>query len=77
MNPNVKLQPNQGKPLSDREKYRILVGKLNYLIVTYPDISFAVSLVSQFFNSPCVDHWHVVICILKYIKGSLGKGLLY
>jgi len=32
---------------------------------------------SQFFNSPCVDHWNAVICILKYIKGSLGKILLY
>jgi len=33
--------------------------------------------VSQFLNSPCEDHWNAVIRILKFIKGSLGKGLLY
>jgi hypothetical protein len=54
-----------------------LVGKLNYLTVTRPDISFAVSVVSQFLNSPCEGHWDAVIRILKYIKGAPGKGLLY
>ena len=63
MDPNTKLLPNQ--------------GKLNYLTVTHPDISFAVSVVSQFLNSPCEDHWNAVIRILKYIKKSPGKGLLY
>jgi len=43
--PNVKLLPNQGEPLSDPEKYRRLVGKLNHLIVTRSDISFAISVV--------------------------------
>ena len=32
---------------------------------------------SQFLNSPCVDHWNVVIHILKYIKSFPEKGLLY
>jgi len=77
MDPNVKLLPSQGEPLLDLEKYRRLVGKLNYLSVTRLDISFAVSVVSQFLNSPCVDHLNAVTYILKYIKGSLGKGLLY
>ena len=77
MDPNVKLLPRQGEPFSDPKKYKRLVGKLNYLTVTHPDISFVVSVVSQFLNSPCVDHWNAVIRILKYIKGSLRKGLLY
>jgi len=77
MDPNTKLLPNQGELIFDPEQYRRLVGKLNYLTVTRPDISFAVSVVSQFLNSPCEDHWNAVIRILKYIKRSLGKGLLY
>ena len=77
MDPNAKLLPSQGEPLSDPEKYRRLIGKLNYLIVTHPDISFAVSVVSQFVNSPCIDHLNTVTRILKYIKSSPGKGLLY
>jgi len=77
MDPNVKLLPNPREPLSDSEKYRRLVGKLNYLTVTRPDICFAVSVVSRFLNSPYEDHWNAVIRTLKYIKGSPGKGLLY
>ena len=61
MDPNVKLLPNQWEPLSVPEKYRRLVGKLNYLIVTRPNIFFTVSVESQFHNSPCVDHWNAVI----------------
>ncbi|KAF3657316.1 hypothetical protein FXO38_13745 [Capsicum annuum] len=44
MDPNAKLLPGQGDPLSDPGRYRRLVGKLNYLIVTRPDISFPVLL---------------------------------
>ncbi|KAF3621208.1 Binding protein, putative isoform 2 [Capsicum annuum] len=42
MDPNAKLLPGQGEPFSDPERYRRLVGKLNYLTVTRPDISFPV-----------------------------------
>nr|KYP75200.1 hypothetical protein KK1_007904 [Cajanus cajan] len=54
-----------------------LVGKLNYLTITRPDISFAFSVVGQFLNSPCDGHWDVVVRILRYVKGSLRKGLVY
>ncbi|RVW28261.1 Retrovirus-related Pol polyprotein from transposon RE1 [Vitis vinifera] len=40
MDPNVKLVPGQGEPLRDHGRYRRLVGKLNYLTITRPDISF-------------------------------------
>ncbi|RVW66755.1 Retrovirus-related Pol polyprotein from transposon RE2 [Vitis vinifera] len=40
MDPNVKLIPGQGEPLGDPGRYRRLVGKLNYLTITRPDISF-------------------------------------
>ena len=48
MDPNVKLVPGQGEPLRDPRRYRQLVGKLNYLTITRPNISFRVSVVSQF-----------------------------
>ncbi|KAK2980702.1 hypothetical protein RJ640_001274 [Escallonia rubra] len=43
MNPSVHLTKDDGDRLADPEKYRRLVGKLNYLIVTRPDIAYAVS----------------------------------
>ncbi|XP_043808343.1 uncharacterized mitochondrial protein AtMg00810-like [Manihot esculenta] len=77
MDPNVKLVPKQWEPLKDPARYRRLVGKLNYLTITRPDISFVVSMVSQFLQTPYSSHWDVVIRILRYIKGVPGHGLLY
>ena len=77
MDPNVKLLLGQGEPLADPGRYRRLVGKLNYLTITRPDISFSVSVVSQFLQSPCDSHWDVVVRILRYIKGVPCRGLLY
>ncbi|GAV71585.1 hypothetical protein CFOL_v3_15075, partial [Cephalotus follicularis] len=57
--------------------YRRLVGKLNYLTVIRPDLVFPVSVVSQFLSSPRSSHWDDVIRILRYLKGSPGRGLLY
>ncbi|KAJ9701155.1 hypothetical protein PVL29_006480 [Vitis rotundifolia] len=77
MDPNVKLVPGQGEPLGDPGRYRRLVGKLNYLTITRSDISFPVSVVSQFLQSPCDSHWDAVIRILRYIKSTPGQGVLY
>nr|CAN77210.1 hypothetical protein VITISV_000141 [Vitis vinifera] len=77
MDPNVKLVPGQGEPLGDPGRYRRLVGKLNYLTITRPDISSLVSVVSQFLQSPCDSHWDVVIRILRYIKSTPSQGVLY
>ena len=56
MDPNVKLVPGQGKLLRDAGRYLRLLGKLNYLTIIRPDISFPVSVVSQFLQLPCDSH---------------------
>ena len=48
MDSNVKPVPGQGEPLRDRGKYRRLLGRLNYLTITRPEISFPMSIVSRF-----------------------------
>ncbi|GAV58961.1 LOW QUALITY PROTEIN: Pkinase domain-containing protein/LRR_1 domain-containing protein/RVT_2 domain-containing protein/LRR_8 domain-containing protein, partial [Cephalotus follicularis] len=78
MDPNVKLTVEDGEPLNDPEKYRRLVGKLNYLIVTRPDIAFSVSMViSQFMSAPCTTHWQAVLHIVRYLKGAPSRGLIF
>jgi len=42
--------------LDDPDMYQRLVGKLNYLTVIKPDITFVVSVVSQFFSAPITTH---------------------
>ena len=54
-----------------------MVGKLNYLTITRPDISFAVSVLSQFMKDHRLPHWEAVIRIVRYLKAHLGRGLLY
>ena len=53
------------------------MGRLIYLSHTCPDIAFAVSMVSQSMHAPGLEHMEAVFKILRYLKGSPGKGLLY
>ncbi|KAL5741578.1 hypothetical protein ACOSP7_028310 [Xanthoceras sorbifolium] len=76
MTPNMHLT-GDGEIIEDPEKYRRLVGKLNYLTVTRPDIAYSVSVVSQFMSSPTVHHWAALEQILCYLKGAPGLGILY
>ena len=68
MDPNLKLMADQRGIYPDPERYRRLVGKLIYLTITRPDISFAVGVVSQFMQNPHVDRCNAVMRILRYVK---------
>lgn len=51
MDPNLKLLHDQGELLEDQERYIKLVRKLNYLIMTRPDIAYLISVVSQLISA--------------------------
>ena len=51
MDPNVKLYEDQGEMLSNLERYRHLVCKLNYLTITRPDISFVVIRIMRYLKA--------------------------
>ena len=55
MAPSLHLT-REGETFKDPERYRRLVGKLNYLIVTYLDIAHSTSVVCQYMSTPVVDH---------------------
>ena len=77
--PNVKLQPTKVENVKDRtgERYQRLVGRLIYLSHTPHDIAFSVSMISQFMHVPGLEHFEVVYRILRYLKGTPGRGLLF
>jgi len=54
-----------------------LIGKLIYLTVTRPDITFAVGVLSRFIHQPIKVLWTAALRTLAYIKSSPGKDLLY
>ena len=66
---------HDGEPLLDATLYRQLVGNFFYLIITRPDISYAVHIVSQFMAAPRSLHYVTVLRILRYLKGTLFHGL--
>ena len=70
MDPNIRLLLRQGESLSNLDCQ--LVGKLNYLTITHPNISFFVSVVSQFLDTPCDNHCDAVIRNIQYIKATFG-----
>ena len=74
---NHRLGEYSDQVSTDKVRYQRLVGKLIYLSHTCPDIAYAVSVVSQFMHNPSEDHMGVVIRILRYLKSSPGKGLMF
>lgn len=53
------------------------MGTLIYLSLTRPDITYSVSVVSEFMHASSEDHMTVVMCILSYLKGAHVKGLIF
>ncbi|XP_038895962.1 secreted RxLR effector protein 161-like [Benincasa hispida] len=61
----------------NKERYQRHVGKLIYLSHTRPNISYVVSLVSQFMQAPCERRMEAFTRILRYLKSTPGKGLMF
>ena len=66
-------------PFSEKEMpYAKLVGKLLYASnCTRPDITASVSYLSKFMSSPLVEHWLQAKRVVRYLKGTLDKGLMF
>jgi hypothetical protein len=77
MDPNLKLSTESGDLLPNPSMYQRLVGRLIYLTNTRPDLTFVVSVVSQFMHAPRTAHLDAVYHILRYLKTSPGLGLFY
>ncbi|XP_020266506.1 uncharacterized protein LOC109841995 [Asparagus officinalis] len=61
---------------TDDASYRRLVGRLIYLTITRPEISYAVHVLSQFAQAPRKEHFEATMRVVRYIKGSPSQGIL-
>ena len=52
----LKLTANSGDPLPKPDIFQRLIGKLIYLTITRPDISYPIQILSQFMNQPTTSH---------------------
>ena len=71
--PNLNLHSTKTKNVVNKE----LVGRLIYLSYTCSNIVFSISMVSQFMHSLGLEHFDVVYRILRYLKVTHGRGLLF
>ena len=72
-----KLVRDDGDPLDDVGAYRRLIGQLLYLTNSRPNICYAVTHLSQFLSKPMKSHYQAALHVLKYLKGSPGRGLFF
>ena len=73
MDLNVKLSQDDGDLLEDPLVYRRMIGKLLYLTITQPNLSYSVNSLSQFLAKPRVPHLQVAIAFWSTLKVVLVK----
>nr|XP_016445463.1 PREDICTED: uncharacterized mitochondrial protein AtMg00810-like [Nicotiana tabacum] len=73
---SFKLQADDGQPLQNPTVFHHLIGKLNYLTNTRPNLSFAVLTLSQYMQKTCVSHFFAAPLALKYLGSNPGQGIL-
>ena len=75
-----KDSPTDANEMAQMKKvpYREAVGSLMYAAVaTRPDITFAISTLSQFLENPGLLHWEAVKRVLRYLSGTKTHALTY
>jgi len=77
MLPNLHLHNNSGTPIADPATYRHLIGRLLYLTISRPDISYTVHKLSLFVSKPFTEHMAAANILLRYLKHTVGQGILF
>lgn len=67
---DLKLSADGTVAFDDPKLYRSVVGALQYVCITRPDLTFVVNKVSQFMKQPLLEHWQAVKRILRYLQGT-------
>lgn len=63
--------------LEDPSSYRRLIGRLLYLVISRPDICYAVQRLSQYVSAPTNEHLQAAHTLLRYLKHTPGQGILF
>ena len=72
-----KLARDKGHLFDQPSLYRSLIGGLQYLTLSRPDIVFQVNKLSQFLQAPTDEHWKACKRVLRYLKGTSSFGLKF
>ena len=73
----LKLTKDDDSKEVDQTLYRLVIGKLQYVVHTRPSISLVVSIVARFSAKPRENHMMAIKRILRYLKGTEDYCLWY
>lgn len=69
---------DDGKRRMSEVPYMQAIGCLLFAAkISRPDICYAVNLLSRFGTNPGKPHWEAVKRVMRYLKGTLDRGLVY
>ncbi|KAM1362553.1 hypothetical protein ACFX2H_027358 [Malus domestica] len=68
---------HMGPLLSNPTEYKSIVGGLQYLTWTRPDLSFVVNQICQFMHASREQHLQAAKRVLHYLKGTISKGIWF
>ena len=54
-----------------------IIGALQYLTLTQPNLSFSVKQICQYLHAPTTARWIAAKRILRYIKGTIKYGFTF
>jgi hypothetical protein len=84
IDPNAQISkaqsPTTDKQIDDMRNvpYREAIGSLMYASIgTRPDITFAVTLLSQYLQNPGRAHWEQAKRVIRYLKGTRDRELKF
>lgn len=63
-------------PYNNPTFYRQLIGALQYLTITQPNLSFVIKCLCQYMHNHLVFHFRKLKRVLKYIKGTTASHVL-
>ncbi|XP_068316361.1 uncharacterized mitochondrial protein AtMg00810-like [Pyrus communis] len=75
--PHTQLLATEGEVLEDPSAYRSLVGVLQYLTFTRPDLLYAVNMACQYMTNPTDIHFGLVERMLRHVQGTVKYGITY
>jgi hypothetical protein len=70
-----KLSADGGAPVADPSEYRSIVGALQYITMTRPDMAYAVQQACLYMHDPREQHLALVKRTLRYLHGTTELGL--
>jgi hypothetical protein len=73
-----KLVPNDPNESPANVPYAELIGSLIWISTcTRPDISYATNRLAAFTSNPSATHWQAAKRVLRYLKHTISKGIVY